>query len=427
MIDSLTLMNFKGFEHADVPLGPFTVVVGTNASGKSNLRDAFRFLHGISRGYALPEIIGEKYGEGGVLQWSGIRGGTREAALAGASTFTIGACALFPSDAQPQRAADYEIEVEVGDRDAVAKVVRERLKLSGRGTRPYEFDSHPAETAIPQVADPLHIAAKVRTESRGVNPTYQFLSSRPVLTQLGHHQHTRRLKGVNESAGCLLAAFQNMRFLDLAPEAMRRPSLPGQTVLGDHGDHLPSVLQALCTEPHLKEALLSWLRELTPMDAVDVEFPKDPNGRLYLELCERHGQRTSAASASDGTLRFLAMVAAFLGSDPGAFFFLEELENGIHPTRLRLLIELIEQQTRVRGIQVVASTHSPELLGQLSPRSVEDALLTYRLPASDAAKVVRVLDVPDAERLIAEQRVSRLHESGWLEDAMWLTAGGDDA
>ena len=65
MITRLHLKNFKNFRDATLELGPLTVLVGTNASGKSNLRDAFRFIHGMSRGYNLAEIIGEKYGEGG--------------------------------------------------------------------------------------------------------------------------------------------------------------------------------------------------------------------------------------------------------------------------------------------------------------------------------------------------------------------------
>ncbi len=61
MFKKLTLENFKNFKQAELTLGPFTVLVGANATGKSNLREAFRFLHGVGRGYTLPEIIGEKW------------------------------------------------------------------------------------------------------------------------------------------------------------------------------------------------------------------------------------------------------------------------------------------------------------------------------------------------------------------------------
>ena len=60
MITSLRLVDFKNFADETLRAGPFTVIVGTNASGKSNIRDAFRILHGIGRGYTLAEIIGGK-------------------------------------------------------------------------------------------------------------------------------------------------------------------------------------------------------------------------------------------------------------------------------------------------------------------------------------------------------------------------------
>jgi len=68
MLKKLRLERFKNFQEAELTLGSLTILVGTNASGKSNIRDAFRFLQGISRNYNLAEIFGEKWIEGGVIQ-----------------------------------------------------------------------------------------------------------------------------------------------------------------------------------------------------------------------------------------------------------------------------------------------------------------------------------------------------------------------
>ena len=78
MITSITLTDFKNFENETLRVGPFTVIVGANASGKSNIRDAFRFLHGVGRGYTLAETIGGKYGAGGQTEWMAIRGAPKE-------------------------------------------------------------------------------------------------------------------------------------------------------------------------------------------------------------------------------------------------------------------------------------------------------------------------------------------------------------
>ncbi len=104
-------------------------------------------------------------------------------------------------------------------------------------------------------------------------------------------------------------------------DAIREPSLPGQDVLSDNGRNLSSVLYAICQNAQDKRTLLSWIGELTPMDAVDFEFPTDPTGRVLATLVEKNGQRITLASASDGTLRFLAFLAAFLGPHPSSFYF----------------------------------------------------------------------------------------------------------
>ena len=74
------------------------------------------------------------------------------------------------------------------------------------------------------------------------------------------------------------SVLENMRFLELSPERMREPSIPGATILGDHGQNLPTVLEAICADADRKQTLLSWFEELTPMDVAGFEFPRDPSG-----------------------------------------------------------------------------------------------------------------------------------------------------
>jgi len=69
MLKKLKLTNFKSFREATVDFGILTVLVGTNASGKSNLKDALRFLHGTGLSYPFSEILGGKPGLSSVLEW----------------------------------------------------------------------------------------------------------------------------------------------------------------------------------------------------------------------------------------------------------------------------------------------------------------------------------------------------------------------
>jgi predicted ATPase len=435
MLTTLRLQGFKNFRDATLALGPLTLLVGTNAAGKSNVRDAFRFLHGIGRGYTLAEIIGEKWGEGGVLQWRGIRGGTREVAFEGRTDFSLYVefLALYPKEILDERlppdgsiggGGAYFINVEVGDNGKPAKVTRERLTFRSLTV----FDSHPPDDPILTVPpDPDHLPVRLMmgASQRGsYGQKLNCLSLRPALAQVAENAKAR---DVRLYAKMVLDGLQSMRFLDLDPEALRRPSLPGQTVLGDKGENLSSVLQAICTKPDLKAALASWIAELTPMDATDFDFPADQQGRILVNLVEKSGGHISAYSASDGTLRFLAMIAALLGPESSRFYFFEELDNGIHPARLHLLLGLIERQAERGTVQMVATTHSPELLALLDRKSLENASLVYRLPGSNEGRIVRILDIPGAADLIAQQDLAKLHSTGWLEDAVYFSAAPGEA
>ena len=141
------------------------------------------------------------------------------------------------------------------------------------------------------------------------------------------------IAGAQKDCDAFLRTISSMRFLDLDAESLRRPSIPGQTTLGDKGENLASVLQAICKNPASKEALIAWTRELTPLDVTDLKFPEvSLDGKIQLQLVEQGGGEISAESASDGTLRFLAVAGAMLGTDPARLYFFEEIGER-HPSQ----------------------------------------------------------------------------------------------
>ena len=409
MITSVRLVNFKSFADETLKVGPFTVIVGANASGKSNIRDAFRFLHGIGRGYTLAEIMGGKYGAGGYVEWTGIRGAMDEIIRLGHEGFSITVEANAGG-----RNLSYTIEAEYDVfRSGGFKVTYEELRdgtkavYSGRGL------SETIWIESPELLD------------KGASVGQPFKSEQPVLVQETAMFGEERLIH-DEPVRIMRSTLADIRFLELVPDRMREASFPGQIVLGDRGENLPVVLEAICTDPERKNVLTSWLRELTPMDVKDFEFPRDPSGRVHLQIVERSGRKVSAYSASDGTLRFLTMLVSLLGPNPAGIYFLEEMDNGIHPNRLWLLVELIERQTERGGIQVVTTTHSPTLLTLINDNTFENTSITYRDEESEDAIIRPVSGLPRARDLRKSRSLGRLHESGWMEDALAFTEGQDE-
>jgi len=421
VIESIHLKRFKNFQDATLKLGPLTILIGANAAGKSNLRDAFLFLHGIGRGYSLAEIFGENY-VGGERVWSGTRGGVREVAYLGSDSFELSVELRLPPENRELPPVEYQIEVSVAGPAAKAPcVVQESLRYplrfginihtkgqSGFRTNGQE-DSRNGN---------LSVSLFPQRGTKAKNPK-AYPANEPILTQVSQEDETSS-REARALSRFVLHELRGFRFLDLSPAQMRIPSQPGQTVLGDQGENLSSVLAAACADASRKEVLLEWVRKLTPMDVDDLLFDQDAAGRILLRLKEKNGRNISALSASDGTLRFIGILAALFGPTPASFYFIEELENGIHPTRLSLLVDLIESQTKRRGIQIVATSHSPLLLQFLSQESLEHASLVYRLPDHPDAQIKRIVDIPDARRVIKEQPVSVLHASSWFEDVLDL-------
>jgi len=240
-----------------------------------------------------------------------------------------------------------------------------------------------------------------------------------VLTQI--EEHKRVVRAHKDYARRVIDVFASMRFLDLIPDSMRQPAFPGQTVLGDSGENLPTVLRQICGNQERADSLIGWVRELTPMDVTDFEFPVDPvTGLVQLVIRESDQRKLSAHSVSDGTLRFLAMLAALLAENTAGLYFFEEIDNGIHPVRLGLLLDLFEGPTR-GSTQVVGTTHSPTLLTVMNDGTFEHTSVTCRLEDTANAVIRPVADLPQARKLRQDQGLGRLHESGWMETALAFT------
>ena len=401
MITSLKLRNFKNFADETLRVGPFTLIVGANASGKSNIRDAFRFLHGIGRGYTLAEIIGGKYG----TDWKPIRGAATGIARLEASKSKWNP---VPFELETTMRLDFD--------DLSHQNTAYRIKVQHNVFRSDEF-------AV--VAESLQIGEnEVYTEDK-------FKDKHIIFSQPALHQISRLMPNLDFdkylNTTIVAAEFQNTRFFDFRPDRLREPGLAGQFLLGDGGENLPNIIRNTCSDPIRKSILIEWVRELTPMDVTDFEFIDDPSGRNHLVIRETSGRQVPADSASDGTLRFLGMLAALLSENPGGLYFFEEIENGLHPSRLHLLIELIERQTAKGKVQVVATTHSPELLSIVNDDTFANMSVVCRLEDTDDAVIRRVADLPEARRLRESQGLGRLLAGGWMEDALAFTeCGGED-
>lgn len=420
MLTRIAMSRFKSFWLSQVEFGPLTVIVGTNASGKSNLKDALRFLHGVGLGYHFSEILGGKTGPSGIPEWRGIRGGVGEIAFSGSKRFVI-RCDIAPhSKAQTSyRQLRYTITLDVSDQRIGPRVVNESLHTQSS----YLWDSHAKDDPPTQKGNhQIRIRHRRGGRHRAHGQVSECLSLMPAVSQIA--SDTEAPAASRRASAAVVEELRGIRFLDLDPDAMREPAQIGQA-LGDRGENLSSALNVICADEGLKSSLLSWVRALTPLDVSDFDFEKAFSNRIMVYLVETSGDRISAQSASDGTLRFLAVAAALLTPDSGRFYFFDELDNGIHPTRLHLLLQLAKQTCRQNAIQVVGSTHNPAMLTFLDSEELDRARLIVRNETTRASEIYRILDLPDIKQVLARKDLGRLHASGWLENAVFFSRSSE--
>ena len=449
MINSVRLINFKNFESEFLPLGAFTLIVGANASGKSNICDALRFLSGIGRGYTVMETLTGKYGVSGQPEWHPLRGANNEIARHDCDAFTLdielqsnaeiidfslgiqkhqdGRFFVRKESMNSNDPDTYQYSINRGQDDDRRPVI---ARPKGKQRRPrlrFQCSDHqPALTQIPSVTKQVDPDAVRQEQSKIEQIIDDLMKSDPSTID---ESAVASLNAAARKASSMTVNFlfqntiqnvsrmmSNIRFLDPSPSLMRIPSFPDQSSLGDHGENFPSALMKLCLNKDREHEMTEWIRELTPMDVKRFEFPKDESGRIHVKIREQEGREFSIYSASDGTLRFLALLLALLDEGPSRVYVFEEIDNGIHPGRLELLLRLIESRTSDSQVQVVATTHSPLLLSMISEETFESCLLVARRYESSDSVIRKLSSLPSVRELRDKQGLDVLHLTGWMED-----------
>jgi len=155
-------------------------------------------------------------------------------------------------------------------------------------------------------------------------------------------------------------------------------------------------------------------------------------GRVYAETvgkfktdamlyCEEHWREDDSSSTvdargmSDGTLRFLAIPTALLTRPKGSLLVVEEVDNGLHPSRARLLLEALQGVGGQRGVDVLVTTHNPALLDAMGSRMLPFITVAHRDPVTGASVLTQLEDITQLPKLLAQGPVGRISSEGLIE------------
>lgn len=415
-LSSLKLDDWKSFGSGPdasnvVRLAPVTVLIGPNASGKSNVLDALRFLQGAALDYSLGEIL-RGHIEGQREIWPGIRGGTVEAARSGTTGFALTTeWVAFPYTREPLAFQKHVLKVDTQGEVAV----EEEGLFSADGDVLFHTHAPSLGTSMGRTEDGgLRVASPAF--GKGNFQLDTLSSSRSLLAQLGIEGRAATV--AQHFSQLVRSSLRGIVFLDIQPARMRdyKPENGGQ--LGVSGENISPALLALSQQEGRLQDVVDWLSEFCSPEIERIDFDRTQLREVMMFLVERGGRRVSARSVSDGTLRFLGHLVALLTCAPGTLVVLEEPDAGLHPSRIHLLAELIERITKDRGIQVLATTHSPTLLAHLSDEALGDVVAFGRRPENGLTVCSRLKDLPHFDDLRRSDHLERLISTGWVERAL---------
>ncbi len=167
--------------------------------------------------------------------------------------------------------------------------------------------------------------------------------------------------------------------------------------MNENGSNLASVLQTIYQDPDKKEAILDFIRSLPEQEITGIHFITTSRNDVIFQLEEKTGSETITRDApllSDGTMRVLAIGATLLSAKENSLVVIEEIDNGVHPSRARHLVESLFTLARARRLQLLVTTHNPALLNAIPANAVADVLCCYRAEENGDSRIAKLGDLP---------------------------------
>lgn len=421
------LLSF-GPDGIDLPLKPLNVLIGPNGSGKSNLLEAISLLQAAPRGISEP-----------ISRTGGIREWTWKGAEASDSITMEVIVSFLPG---PTSRAPSAIFVNPDTRSTdlpLRGMLRHHLTLVGRDGRTIMADEQvePLETS-PETHDEVAYYRPPRDKQAvaALDAAAQRISKSGNAHGDAWPAFVQGRQGALEFASeyradeSLLSFFASPNFPALwhlkeqyrrirlyrnwsfGPDAGSREPCSAHArsdFLDEGAGNLPLVLSQL--HGTQRKTFLTALDKLFD-GIVDVQCPVT-GGTVSLFLDEAGGRSIPASRLSDGTLRYLSLLAILLHPEPPPLICIEEPELGLHPDLLPMLADLmIEASERS---QLIVTTHSDVLVDALTDRP-ESVVVCEK---HDGRTAMRRLDKADLAKWLKDYRLGDLWTSGELGGNRW--------
>ena len=350
MITELRLRNWKSFFDATLFIDPITVIIGTNASGKSNIFDALKLLSALASPIDIMDIA------------KNVRGGAEGIIRRGEQMCNL--TITMEGDKSSEQliyevalAFDEQRNIYIKDESLILVTTKKNLVMFERK------DLDEMNKSLVSVA--------LYTEGK---PRYQNFSAKTsVLSQIEYVNCVRRIK---DSTLTVVNNLRKIRLSNPIPERMRDFAPLSKTIAEDASDlagYLANLDEELKSGTY--EAILKYLKPLPDRDIKSIRADKIPMTDKAMLFCTEewtagHTQEQSALGMSDGTLRFAGIIAMLITAEDKALILLEELDKGVHPSRAKDLVKMLKEIGKQKKLDIICTTHNATFVDELGPQMI---------------------------------------------------------
>jgi len=381
--------NFKNFADAEINLfHPLTVVIGTNGSGKSNLIEAIELFGFIANGGLLHEIT--DIGQGGKLE---VRGGLQ-------------ACTRHQKDffSLEHSSGEFKYRIDIHTKSSHPFVYKENLS----------FDKNSIFETVESTRH-VHVVKYFNFVSGRNKPQVSISSMQSALSQYKEFVITNKKLFYSLSITDAIRNYLKASFVfDPNPKLMRDYERIGNQILAKNGANISTVLYGLSEgtdeEKQSLQRLFHWIQQLPdePFENFEFVVVKELNDVIFGFKTHETGELISAKVLSDGTLRCLAVLTALETVKEGSRIIIEEFDNGLHPSRVKILVQAMEDCCSRRKLNLLVTTHNPATLNALSIKQLDGVVLCHWNAATHASDLLRLSELPHHDELLSRGQLGDL-------------------
>jgi predicted ATPase len=393
-IIKLEVNGFRSLKSQTWHPGDLNVIIGPNASGKSNLLRVLEMLSAAAKG-ALGRYVQH---EGGMepLVWDGC-----------AKRILIRAkmTPLPPYTDPVTDALTYAIKLGRLGKSSSYRIDHEILGNfsqveTGRAKEPFKLIER----------DSQHAAVFSMNSQRFEAPAETVSQEEALLAVAGGPFAANKIADEFRKELAAWEIHQDFQTNSQAPVRTAQVARAETQVSAD-GQNLISVLHSLYTgDRHFKKDVDKAMRAAFGEDFEELVFPPDADQRIQLKIRWRSLQRErSAADISDGALRFLFLLAVLANPSPAPLIAIDEPETGLHPSMLPIVAEYA-RQAAIKS-QVILTTHSPDLLTAFRNEPPTTTVTESR----EGETVIRVVSGEALAYWLKDYTLRELYRSNQLE------------